>query len=118
MNKKKNQKMLNSLRILGKKTCTLSRVLQPFYSSTRMLSTLQSPEFPSERDQELVNDEFYELMDDSTVQELNEALEEPSPVFSFINPFILYFKYEPLDLLPKQIQKDPAIADRMQEYYV
>ena len=118
MKTKKNQKMLNSLRILGKKTCTLSRVLQPFYSSTRMLSTLQFPEFPSERDQELVNDEFYELMDDSTVQELNEALEEPSPVFSFVNQFIVQFKYEPLDLLPKQIQKDPAIADRMQEYYV
>lgn len=110
--------MLNSLRILGKKTCTLSRALQPLYSSVRMVSTLNSPEYPSERDEELVNDEFYELMDDSTIQELNEALEEPSPVLCWFNRLIVQFKYEPLDLLPKQIQKDPAIADRMQEYYV
>ena len=73
--------MLNSLRVLGKKSSSLSRNTLTCKTAIRLVSTINSPEYPSDRDSELVNDEFYEIMGNELVEELGEAVEEPSPVF-------------------------------------
>ena len=52
-------------------------------TTTRMVSTINAPQYPSERDSELVNDEFYEVMGNDLIEEMVEAVEEPSPVFGF-----------------------------------
>ena len=75
--------MLNSLRVLGKKSSSLSGTALPFRTAIRLVSTINSPEYPSDRDSELVNDEFYQIMGDDLVEELGEAFEEPSPVTLF-----------------------------------
>ena len=80
--------MLNSLRILGKKCSSLSGATYQFRGALRLVSTVNTPEYPSERDSELVNDEYFELMGDELLEELATAVEEPSPVLTY-----LYFHF-------------------------
>ena len=72
--------MLSTVRILGKRTVALSESITTLQSTIRTVTTINNPEYPSERDSELVNDEFFELMEDGAISELTEAVEEPSPV--------------------------------------
>ena len=76
--------MLNSLRILGKKCSSLSGATYQFRGALRLVSTVNTPEYPSERDSELVNDEYFELMGDELLEELATAVEEPSPVLTYL----------------------------------
>ena len=75
--------MLSSVCSLGKKSTSLSKTFQHMKTTIRMVSTINTPQYPSERDRELVNDEFYELMGNDLIEEMVEAVEEPSPVFVF-----------------------------------
>ena len=75
--------MLSSVRTLGKKSSLLSKKFQHMKTTIRMVSTINAPQYPSERDSELVNDEFYEVMGNDLIEEMVEAVEEPSPVFYF-----------------------------------
>lgn len=75
--------MLSSVRTLGKKSSLLSKTFQHMKTTIRMVSTINAPQYPSERDSELVNDEFYEVMGNDLIEEMVEAVEEPSPVFNF-----------------------------------
>ena len=75
--------MLSSVCSLGKKSTLLSKTFQHMKTTIRMVSTINTPQYPSERDRELVNDEFYELMGNDLIEEMVEAVEEPSPVFVF-----------------------------------
>lgn len=77
--------MLSAVRILGKRTVALSGSITTLQSSIRAVTTINNPEYPSERDSELVNDEFFELMEDGAISELTEAVEEPSPVIVIYN---------------------------------
>lgn len=82
--------MLSTVRILGKRTVALSGSITTLQSSIRAVTTINNPEYPSERDSELVNDEFFELMEDGAISELTEAVEEPSPVLIiYYNNFVV-----------------------------
>lgn len=72
--------MLSTARTLGKRAVSLSESITTLQSTIRTVATINDPEYPSERDSELVNDEFFELMEDGAISELAEAVEEPSPV--------------------------------------
>ena len=49
----------------------------------RSLTSIHSPEFPYENTSDLVDDEYYEVMEDEAIEELEEAAEESSPVALF-----------------------------------
>ena len=57
-----------------------------FYSSrlfglhVRCVASVNKPVYPSPRDDELVNDEYYEVVENSAIAEMEEALEEKCPV--------------------------------------
>ena len=44
------------------------------------MASVNKPVYPSPRDDELVNDEYYEVVENSAIAEMEEALEEKCPV--------------------------------------
>lgn len=53
---------------------------QRFAVSIRTISSVNRAQYPSPRESELVNDEYYEVMGDGLGSELEEAVQESSPV--------------------------------------
>lgn len=64
-------------------TSLLQRSLVPskrFVVCFRHISNVNRPQYPSPRDQELVNDEFYDVVANGAKSELEDALKVKSPV--------------------------------------
>ena len=72
--------MLSTIRVLRGVDNRLCSSLKSLKGFVRCASTLKSPVYPSDADRELVNDEFYDVMEDGIVSELEEAVAEDSPV--------------------------------------
>ena len=72
--------MLSTIRVLRGVDSRLCSSLKSLKGLVRCASTLKSPVYPSDADRELVNDEYYEVMEDGILNELEEAVAEDSPV--------------------------------------
>lgn len=72
--------MLSTVRVLRRANHRILSSLKSFKGFSRCASTLKAPEYPSDADRELVNDEYYDIMEDGIANELEEALAEDSPV--------------------------------------
>lgn len=53
---------------------------QRFTGSIRAISSVNRAQYPSPREDELVNDEYYEVVGNGLGSELEEAVQESSPV--------------------------------------
>ena len=62
---------------LSRKAIASSRL---FGMHVRCVASVNKPVYPSPRDKELVNDEYYEVVANSAVSEMEEALQEKCPV--------------------------------------
>lgn len=72
--------MLSTVRVLRRADHRILSSLKSFKGFARCASTLKAPVYPSDADRELVNDEYYDIMEDGIANDLEEALAEDSPV--------------------------------------
>ena len=72
--------MLSTVRVLRRADHRILSSLKSFKGFARCASTLKDPVYPSDADRELVNDEYYDIMEDGIANDLEEALAEDSPV--------------------------------------
>lgn len=61
----------------------LGSVFRLFKVPMRSIVSIQRPEYPYDDTDDLVDDEYYEVMEEEAVEELEEAALESSPVRSF-----------------------------------
>lgn len=76
-------KMFGSSSAFNMMSRRLPSLLRLFKVPMRSLTSVHSPEFPYENTSDLVDDEYYEVMEDEAIEELEEAAEESSPVALF-----------------------------------
>ena len=80
-------KMFGSSSAFNMMSRRLPSLLRLFKVPMRSLTSIHSPDFPYESTSDLVDDEYYEVMEDEAIEELEEAAEESSPValFGFVH---------------------------------
>lgn len=74
--------MLRSLSSCAALRRSASLSSQRFAASIRSISSVNRAQYPSPREEELVNDEYYEVIGNGLGSELDDAVEESSPVLS------------------------------------
>lgn len=72
--------MLRSLSSCAVLRRGMSLSSQRFAGSIRAISSVNRAQYPSPREDELVNDEYYEVVGNGLGSELEEAVQESSPV--------------------------------------
>ena len=79
--------IINLDRIMLKNCRSFTRISKRVTYSSRLfglhvrcVSSVNKPVYPSPRDDELVNDEYYEVVENSAIAEMEEALQEKCPV--------------------------------------
>ena len=72
--------MLQNCRNITRISRRVSYSSRLFGLHVRCVASVNKPVYPSPRDDELVNDEYYEVVENSAIAEMEEALEEKCPV--------------------------------------